>query len=274
MFCINCNKEVEKDAKVCPFCGTDFTEKPKPVKKNNDNHKCNCEHCECKKDNSTLVGVLIVVLFLILGLGAIITIIVGGVYLFNNEKNNKKEETEVKDTVSWDGIDIKIPEGYKYKYKDDCIEIYNKDILYDLQVSSIKYDEAKEKKDQLLKTVDINEDESLTIKSVDIEIYDYREYIIARGENETYRYIYFITTSSETTGTIRIAAVYKKDASNDKKVISEVNKLIKNVKGSRDMASTITEERTLTGLIGESDGIDNEATPDDYDRDILSALEL
>ena len=40
------------------------------------------------------------------------------------------------------------------------------------------------------------------------------------------------------------------------------------------MASTITEERTLTGLIGESDGIDNEATPDDYDRDILSALEL
>ena len=274
MFCINCNKEVEKDAKACPFCGTDFTEKPKPVKKTKENHKCNCEHCECKKDNSTLVGILIVVFFLILGLGAVCTIVVGGFYLFNNEKNQKQEKTEVKDKVSWDGIDLKIPEGYKYKYKDDCIEIYNKDVLYDLQVSSIKYDEAKEKKDGLLKTVDINEDESLTIKTVDIEIYDYREYIIARGENETYRYVYFITTSSETSGTIRIAAVYKIGASNDKKVISEVTKLVKGIKGSRDVAENITEERTLTGLIGESDGIDNEATPDDYERDILRALEF
>ena len=272
MFCINCNKEVEKDAKVCPFCGTDFTEKPKPAKKNNKNHECNCEHCECKKDNSTLVGVLMVVLFLILGIGAVCTIIVGGAYLFNTD--NKKEEKEVKDKVSWDGIDLKIPEGYKYKYKEDCIEIYNEDVIYDLQVSDVKYDEAKENKDKLLKSVDLNDDESLTIKTVDVEVYDFREYIIARGENETHRYIYFITTSSETEGTIRIAAVYKIGASNDKKVIGEITKLVKGIKASKEKAGTIEEERTLTGLLGEDDGIENEATPDDYEREFLRALEF
>ena len=281
MYCINCNKEVDKEAKACPYCGTDFTEKPKPAKeKGNHNcecHDCKCNNCDCndkKATNATLVGVLIVVLLLLLGLAAIATIVIGGSYIFRKDEKNNHEQKEVKDKVTWDGLEFKIPDGYKYKYKEDCIEIYNKDVLYDIQVDDITYNDAKAKKNELLKTVKINNNEELTITSVEVEIYDYREYIVAKGENDTYRYVYLITTSSETSGTISIAAVYKIGASNDQRVINEATKIIKGIKSTRDAGATIAEERALNGLLGESDGIDNEASEEDFDRDLFRALEF
>jgi hypothetical protein len=275
MYCINCNKEVDKEAKKCPYCGTDFEEKAKPIKKCKDNHKCECNNCNCNnKDdvNGTLVGVLIVGLLLVLGIAAICTIILGGAYLFKKEKKNQEPEIVDKSKVSWNGIDLKIPEGYKYKDKGDVIEIYNQDMIYDLKLDGISYDDAKEKKDQLLKTVLINSDEEITITSAEIETYDYREYIVAKGENDTYRYVYFITTSSETDGTVSVAAVYKIGASNDKKVISEVTKLIKGIKRSKNAVENKDEERALSSLLRNGDGVDRSS--EEIDRDLFKALDF
>ena len=134
MYCINCNKEVDKEAKACPYCGTDFTEKPKPAKeKGNHNcecHDCKCNNCDCndkKATNATLVGVLIVVLLLLLGLAAIATIVIGGSYIFRKDEKNNHEQKEVKDgriqlaepEEGYTGVDIGYCFELDYYAKDE-----------------------------------------------------------------------------------------------------------------------------------------------------------
>ena len=218
-----------------------------------------------KSGSGAVVAILVILILLVIGGGTLILVGLGtGFIKISTEPGEvitpepivepEPEKPEVHNvlTVNWKGYSFSIPEEYDFESEATYAAFGTSEILYQLSVHNLNYYEIKAAKENLLKTVELSENETLVISKVDVDRHDGKEYIEAYGESNTLIYHYYVTATDVNDEVVAIAVLYEKGSFTKSevtpvitKVVGSLKRLSKNVEDSEGELTDEYDEISL-----------------------------
>jgi len=246
MYCLNCGKKIDKDAKKCPKCGEPTEKKTAKTTKK----KTVVKPIEVpeEKNNNGILLTLVIGILVLMCVGTLCVITVGGITNNLGSTESKEHISKVK-SIKWNNYSLDVPSENKCDVNKDSVEIIGNNEEYIITIFNNDYSELKDDSEVFDTVIKGINKEDTEIVSSEIVTIGNREYIKAIGKDDDNTYYYYFTTNSEVNGIVGVLvkADIESDYNTDVENIINSLRVAENVP-SRDL---IEEDISYSGKVFE-----------------------